>query len=105
VQRVSNESVIEIAGKVVKRPDNLVNPKISTGNVEVQIEKLNVISSASELPIDLGKNDLDLELPTLLDYRALTLRHPKIKAIFKVQEIVIDAFRSALKLKDFVEFQ
>jgi nondiscriminating aspartyl-tRNA synthetase len=53
----------------------------------------------------MGKESLDLELPTLLDYRSLTLRHPKIKAIFKVQEVIVDSFRKALQEKDFVEFQ
>jgi nondiscriminating aspartyl-tRNA synthetase len=103
--KVSPESVIEITGSVSKRPENLVNANLKTGEIEVQIEKLSVISPANELPIDLGKEDLDLELPTLLDLRSLTLRHPKVNAIFKVQAVVVDAFREALKLKDFVEFQ
>jgi nondiscriminating aspartyl-tRNA synthetase len=103
--KVSQESVVEVNGLVKKRPEKLVNPKIETGAVEVEIEKLEVISKAHELPFDMGTEELELELPTLLDYRSLTLRHPKIKAIFKVQEVVIDAFRRALQLKEFVEFQ
>jgi len=105
VPKVSVESVVEVKGTVAKRPEKLVNKNLETGEVEVQIEKLEVISKSSELPIDLGKSELDLELPTLLDYRSLTLRHPKIKAIFKVQEVIIDSFRRALKAKEFVEFQ
>lgn len=103
--KVSPESVVEIIGKVVERPEKLVNPDLKTGKIEIQIEKLTLISPAAELPFDLGKSDLDLELPTLLDYRSLTLRHPKVKAIFKVQEVVVDAFRRALQAKDFFEFQ
>ncbi len=103
--KVSTESVVEIIGKVTKRPEKLVNPKVKTGKVEVQVDKLKVLSKAEELPFDIGKEDLDLELPTLLDYRSLTLRHPKVNAIFKVQEVVIDAFRNALRRQDFFEFQ
>jgi len=103
--KTSPESVIEIIGTVAKRPENLFNPKLKTGEIEIQIEKLSVVSPAVELPLDLGKDELNLELPTLLDYRSLTLRHPKIKAIFKVQEVIIDAFRQALQAKDFFEFQ
>lgn len=102
---VSPESVIEIIGTVANRPERLVNTKIKTGGIEIQIESLNVISPAAELPFDMGKEDLDLELPTLLDYRSLTLRHPKQQAIFKVQSVIVDAFREALLKKDFVEFQ
>ncbi|KKP47760.1 MAG: Aspartyl-tRNA synthetase [Candidatus Woesebacteria bacterium GW2011_GWA1_33_30] len=105
LEAVSLESVIELSGKVVERPEKLINPNIVTGKVELQIEGMKVVSKAEEMPFDMNKEDLNLELPTLLDYRSLTLRHPKIKAIFKVQEVVIDAFRRALQAKDFTEFQ
>lgn len=105
LEKFTNESVIEIEGKVVSRPEKLVNPNILTGKVEVQVEKLTIVSLAEELPLDMSKDDLNVELPILLDNRSLTLRHPKIKAIFKVQEVVIDAFRRALQARDFTEFQ
>lgn len=99
------QDVVCIEGKVNKRPENLINPHLPTGTVEVQALKVEVLSKAQELPFDLGGKDLDLQLPTLLDYRSLTLRHPKVKTIFKVQEVIIDAFREALQKKNFVEFQ
>ena len=105
IGKVTVESAVKIVGTVTKRPERLINPKIVTGEIEIQIDKLEVLSLAHELPFDMGMETLNLELPTLLDYRALTLRHPKIKAIFKVQEVVIDSFREALKTKDFFEFQ
>ncbi len=105
LERVSPESVIEIVGTVSKRPEKLINPKIATGLVEIQIESLKVLSPAAELPFDMGGEDLNVDLPTLLDYRALTLRHKKQQAIFKVQAVIIDAFRQALLEKDFIEFQ
>lgn len=99
------EDVVQIIGKVAKRPPNLTNPNIPTGTVEVQASDVNVLASSQELPFDMGNENLNVQLPTLLDYRSLTLRHPKIKAIFEVQEAVIDAFREGLQKKDFVEFQ
>lgn len=103
--KIPQESVVEILGKISERPEKLANPNLETGKIEVQIDQLNLTGPAEELPFDLGKENLDLELPTLLDFRSLTLRHPKQKAIFKVQEVVIDAFRRALQDKDFFEFQ
>ncbi len=105
LEKVSSESVVEIIGSIAERPEKLINQNLKTGKVEVQIEELKIISKAAELPFDIGTEDLNLELPTLLDFRSLTLRHPKIKAIFKVQEVVIDSFRRALQAKDFFEFQ
>lgn len=99
------EYVIELQGLVKARPEHLVNSKIPTGSIEIEAQKIKVISEAAELPFDMGTEDLKVELPTLLDYRSLTLRHPKVKAIFKVQEVVIDSFRRALQAKDFTEFQ
>jgi len=97
--------VIRVIGTVNKRPSHMVNDKIPTGTVEIKAKSIEVISKSEELPFDITKEELDLELPTLLDFRGLTLRHPKVKAIFKVQEVIIDAFRQSLKEKDFTEFQ
>jgi nondiscriminating aspartyl-tRNA synthetase len=99
------EDVISVTGNVKKRPENLVNPKIPSGTIEIEAQKVDLVSQSAVLPFDLSQPELKLELPTLLDYRALTLRHPKVQAIFKVQEVVIDAFRKALKAKDFFAFQ
>lgn len=80
---------------MAKRPEKLVNKNIETGSVEIQIEDLTVLSSASELPFDMGVEKLNLQLPTLLDFRTLTLRHPHVKSIFKVQEAVMEGFRKS----------
>ncbi len=87
------QDVVRITGKVSKRPEKLVNPSLETGEIELQAENIEVLSKAEELPFDMGGKDLDLQLPTLLDFRSLTLRHPKIKAIFKVQAAVLEGFR------------
>lgn len=103
--KFSNEDVVKITGIIKNRPENLVNTKIETGGIELESTEIELISHASELPFDISKEDLDVTLPILLDYRALTLRHPKVKAIFKVQEVVIDTFKTSLKEKGFTEFQ
>ncbi len=99
------EDVVSITGTIAKRPDKLINPKLATGTVELQAESIQVLSKSAELPFDMGQPDLEVELPTLLDYRGLTLRHPRVAAIFKVQEVVIDSFRKFLQSQDFMEFQ
>lgn len=99
------QDVVCITGNVNKRPENLVNKNIPTGEIELTADEIEILSKAAELPFDMGGKELDLQLPTLLDYRGLTLRHPKVKAIFKIYEVVVDAFREALKKHDFTEFQ
>ncbi len=53
----------------------------------------------------MSESGYNLELPTELDHRALTLRHPRNQAIFKVQAVIIDSFREYMKAQDFFEFQ
>lgn len=89
------QDVVCITGKVNKRPEKLINKNIPTGEIEIQAENIEVLSKTAELPFDMGGKDLNLQLPTLLDFRTLTLRHPKIKAIFKVQASLLAGFRKA----------
>ncbi|PIS23217.1 aspartate--tRNA(Asn) ligase [candidate division WWE3 bacterium CG08_land_8_20_14_0_20_40_13] len=102
--QLRGEDVVEIEGAVKSRPEKMVNEKLPTGKVELAIVKLTVIEKADELPFDLGGNDLNVSLPVLLDYRSLTLRHPKSQAIFKVQNQVVKTFRDYLSSQGFVEF-
>ena len=100
---LNSQDVVEIEGKVIKRPEKMVNKKIPLGTVEIQAEKIKVIQKAHELPFDMGGPDLNVELPTLLDHRSLTLRHPKVIAIFKIQEVILKTFRNFLRSQDFTE--
>jgi nondiscriminating aspartyl-tRNA synthetase len=105
MSELSNEDVIEIRGTVKERSEKQINTEIVTGRVEVDVEDYKVLAKAAPLPFDMSKDELDLELPTLLDHRGLTLRHPRSQAIFKVQAVIIDSFREYLKSQDFLEFQ
>ena len=95
VANLRPQYVVEIEGTVNLRPEKMVNDKIETGKIELSVEKVTVLSVSEEMPFDMGGEELNLELPTLLDYRTLTLRHPKVKEIFKVQAAVAEGFRNA----------
>ncbi|QQG43597.1 MAG: aspartate--tRNA(Asn) ligase [Candidatus Daviesbacteria bacterium] len=97
------QDAICVTGMVNKRPENLINKNLPTGEIELAVQSLEILSKAQELPFDMGGKDLDLQLPTLLDFRALTLRHPKIKKIFKVQEMVVEGFKRAAQKLDCTE--
>jgi nondiscriminating aspartyl-tRNA synthetase len=86
---------VEIEGVINKRPPQMVNDKIETGAVELSSEKVKVLAEAEKMPFDMGAMELNLELPTLLDYRTLALRHSKIKEIFEVQAVIVEGFRKS----------
>lgn len=106
VESLSVQSVVKIEGLIKARGERYQNPELPLGKVEMELtQPVELLSKAEEMPFDMGGNELNLQLPTLLDYRALTLRHQQIAPIFKITEVVIDTFRKALKAKDFTEFQ
>jgi len=96
-------AAIEVEGKVRKRPKELNNPKIKTGKIEIKTEKIKLLSRSAELPFDIGPSKLRLRLPTLLDHRPLSLRHPTQEVIFKVQAALVQAFREAMVAQGFTE--
>lgn len=99
------ESVVSIEGKVNERPEKNKNTKVQNGDIELEILKLTTLSQAEVLPFDMSADGFNLDLTTELDHRALTLRHPRLQAIFKVQAVIIDSFREFMKSHDFFEFQ
>ncbi len=98
-----SEDVVSIVGLVKARPEKLIHPKLISGTVEIEAQEVNVLSKSAEMPFDMGGEKLELQLPTLLDNRTLTLRHPHVKNIFKIQEAVVEGFRKTAQELDCVE--
>jgi len=99
------EFVVKVGGVVNKRPEKNVNPNVVNGDVELEVKSIEVLAKAEPLPFDLSVDGYNLDLTTELDHRALTLRHPRLQAIFKVQAVIIDSFREFMKKEGFFEFQ
>ena len=73
---------------------------------EIKGEKLEVVSeNIEDLPIDLSKEDINLNLNTLLDYRPLSLRHPRVQAIFKLYDILLKSYERVMREYDFTEIK
>lgn len=102
-QSLKNEDVVLISGKVNKRQEKLINKNLPTGTVEIEATHVEIIAKAETLPFDLDQHELNLELPTLLDFRTITLRHAKVRSIFTLQAAVLDGFRKAAKNLDCTE--
>lgn len=97
IKKINSETVVELSGKIVKE-------KRAPLGVEIQTENIKIISPVYEdMPVTINKKELKAGLDTILDFRTLTLRHPKIKAIFKVQSEVAKSFRDFLTKEGFTE--
>ncbi|MDR1505856.1 MAG: aspartate--tRNA(Asn) ligase [Treponema sp.] len=96
---VTLESVITVKGKAA------LNPK-APGGAEIQVESLLCLSRAEpDLPFQVNGDVSKMGLETILDNRILSIRNPKIRAIFSVQAVIIEAFSAYLRSKDFTEIK
>jgi len=102
-QELRPEWAVEIIGIIQKRPAGMINPEIETGEVEMQAESIKILAKAEQLPFDI--QELKVNLPILLDYRPLVMRNQKIRAIFKINEEILNSFRKTLQSLQFTEFQ
>jgi aspartyl-tRNA synthetase len=99
-----NEGVISIRGRVVGRTPENVNPALPTGQVEVDVEALEVLSTADTLPFQVaGTQDIPEE--QRLRYRFLDLRREKIHANVVLRSRVINSIRRRMQDQGFLEFQ
>jgi len=98
------ESVITVTGKVVERSADTVNPKLATGEVELQIAAMDVISEAEPLPFPVN---MEAEYPeeTRLKYRFLDLRREHVHANIVLRSKVISSIRRRMLDQGFTEFQ
>ncbi len=97
IASLNPQDAVQVVGIVKERDEKYINPDMPTGTVEVELESLTVIAKSDTMPFDMGGKELNVELPTLLDFRSLTLKHPKVQMIFQVQAALAEEFRSAAK--------
>ena len=104
LERVRPESVLQVTGKVVARDASQVNDKIPTGEIEIQVESWNVLTSAEVLPFQVfGDEDTSEELR--YKYRFLDLRREKLHHNILMRNKMIKWLRDKMWELGFSEFQ
>ena len=104
IEKIQLETVININGKVVNRSKETINKDIETGEVEVVIEKFNVLGTCKELPMPVF-SDQEYAEEIRLKYRFLDLRRKKIHENIILRSKVISFIRSEMNKFGFLEFQ
>ena len=103
-EKVRNESVITINGKVVQRSDDTINKVLPTGKIEVYVDTLEVIGSSDDIPLPVfGEPDYPEEVR--LKYRFLDLRRETIHKNIILRSEIINFIRSKMIENDFLEIQ
>lgn len=103
-EAVRAESVIRIDGRVKARSEETVNPDLATGDVEVYVDDMEVLSAAGELPLPVF-GDTEYPEDVRLKYRFLDLRRERIHNNILLRSKVISELRSEMTGQGFNEFQ
>ena len=101
-EELTLESVVGIKGKVKEAH---VKAELARHDIEIEVEDMKILNKAEELPIQVNEKTITTGLDKRLDYRSLDIRKPKIKAIFKIQSTIINAFREFFYKEGFIEIQ
>lgn len=102
---LTTESVVEISGEVKKRPERMINADLPTGTIEIEVESYTVLNLASELPIQVDTDGLEINEEVRLKYRYIDLRRERMQKNLRLRSSYMQALRSSLLEKDFVEVE
>jgi len=101
---LSNEDVIHIAGKVLARSEDLINPDLATGEIEIIVEDLVVLSSAEPVPLSISDRAASSE-EHRLKYRYLELRNSSLQKNLIIRHKTAQIVRNFLSENNFLEIE
>jgi len=102
-ERVRNEYVLRVVGRVRRRPEGTVNPNLATGAVEVLTRELEILNRSEPLPFQLDDEDTSEEVR--LRYRYLDLRRPQMQERLRLRTRVISTLRQLLEQHGFMDIE
>lgn len=101
---ITRESTVTITGRVRLRTEDMINPNMKTGKIEILASSVEVLGEcASILPFEINRSREEASEETRLKYRYLDLRNPKVHDNMVFRFKVIDYIRSLMKSMDFTE--
>ena len=102
-KEIRNEFVLQVRGEVVARSAVTVNPKMPTGEVELQVDELEIVSRSTPLPFQLDDEGVDETLR--LRYRWLDLRREKLQRNLRLRAQMVGIIRREMEAAGFLDIQ
>jgi aspartyl-tRNA synthetase len=100
---VRNEFVLQAQGEVVSRAPEAVNPNLPTGEVEVQVDRLTILSRSTPIPFQLDEENVDEQLR--FRYRWLDLRRPRLQRNIRMRAQAVSIIRRHFEEAGFVDVE
>lgn len=104
-ETVRSEYVVEVKGLVKKRDPQTVNPKIATGQVEVQVSEINIINKSETPPFAINEENQNVDENIRLKYRYLDLRRQELAQTFKMRHQTTRTIRQYLDKEGFFDIE
>ncbi|SGT34933.1 Aspartyl-tRNA synthetase [Staphylococcus aureus] len=104
-ETVRSEYVVEVQGTVTKRDPETVNPKIKTGQVEVQVTNIKVINKSETPPFSVNEENVNVDENIRLKYRYLDLRRQELAQTFKMRHQITRSIRQYLDDEGFFDIE
>lgn len=101
--KLKDEYVIQVKGKISKRPPETYNSELKTGEIEMYPSEVKIFSEAKLLPFELSSDDTKEDLR--LKYRYLDIRRPQMTSNLKLRHDIVTAIRSYLNNAQFMEVE
>src|SRR5579884_2995687 len=102
-KELRNEFVLQASGEVVAREPSLVNPNLATGEIEVQVDELRIVSTSTSLPFQLDDENVSDEVR--MRYRWLDLRRPRLQRNIRLRGKMVGTIRRVMEEAGFVDIQ
>ena len=99
-----SEWVIAVQGRVEPRPDDMANPKLATGDIEVLVDTLRILNTSETPPFPLDE-DAEVSDNLRLQYRYLDLRKPEMSANLIIRHQAVQAIRHYLNEQGFIDIE
>lgn len=104
-ETVRSEYVVEVKGLVKKRDPQTVNPKIATGQVEVQVSEISIINKSETPPFAINEENQNVDENIRLKYRYLDLRRQELAQTFKMRHQTTRSIRQYLDKEGFFDIE
>ncbi|MGD8458202.1 MAG: aspartate--tRNA ligase [Anaerolineales bacterium] len=101
---VRNEWVLQVEGIVRLRPKEMINPELKTGEIEIEVSKVNVLNESKTPPFTIN-NDEEVDENVRLKYRYLDLRRERMQRNLSLRHKVVKFIRDYLDANDFLEIE
>ena len=104
IEGIKLESVVSVLGKVVERKEDTINKNISTGQIEIKVNKIDILNESEIIPFQVAVQD-DAPEELRLKYRYLDLRRKNMRDNLILRSEIISFLRDRMRGEGFFEIQ